>query len=356
MHEVTPDRKRQSRHEILSVLRREIVAGQLQPGAQLPTRTELESRFHASRHTVQRAIDHLRRAGFVRVNGRQASYVSDRPPHLYRFALIFKSMPQHERWNSFFAGLERAATGYSGATGDSRFITVHHGVEDHLDNREMAQLRRDVQTRSLAGLFFPEHPFVTELARSELGTAPVIACAAIMEPRAGDSMGTVYLESMWELAFAELAATGCRRVALLVAPIDTKPLLAGASRYGLTIRPEWVHRVCLDHPACAREVTHLLLAGRPGERPDGLFVADDNLVPYAQAGILDAGVRVPDELRVIAHSNFPWATPSALPAVRLGYDVREVLAAGVAELASQQAGRPPGARRIGPRFERDVPP
>jgi DNA-binding LacI/PurR family transcriptional regulator len=76
-----------------------------------------------------------------------------------------------------------------------------------------------------------------------------------------------------------------------------------------------------------------------GERPDGLIVADDNLVEHASAGIVDAMVRVPDDLEMVAHCNFPWPTPSVVKARRLGYDAREVVDACIRLLDRQREHR-----------------
>lgn len=51
---------------------------------------------------------------------------------------------------------------------------------------------------------------------------------------------------------------------------------------------------------------------------------DDNLVPDATAGLVAAGVRVPDDLEVVAHANFPYVTPSAVLAKRFGYDIHRI--------------------------------
>ena len=61
------------------------------------------------------------------------------------------------------------------------------------------------------------------------------------------------------------------------------------------------------------------------DRPDALIITDDNLVPEATAGLAAAGVRAPQDLTIVAHTNFPLQTVSALPAERLGFDVRRVL-------------------------------
>ena len=57
-----------------------------------------------------------------------------------------------------------------------------------------------------------------------------------------------------------------------------------------------------------------MLHGPAHDRPDALVITDDNLVPAATAGVLAAGRRVPADLEVVAHANFPHVTPSAVPA------------------------------------------
>ena len=94
---------------------------------------------------VQRAIDPLRREGFV-------------------------SSP-HVDGGRFFHALVHEAARYTGA--EPRRITVHYGVEDHSDNPAMELLGATVRAHTLAGLIFPEHPGTTRLGCSVLGTMRV---------------------------------------------------------------------------------------------------------------------------------------------------------------------------------------
>ncbi len=105
----------------------------------------------------------------------------------------------------------------------------------------------------------------------------------------------------------------------------------------------------------ARQVVMALMHTAPFARPDGLIITDDNLVEHATDGLLAAGIRVPDELTVIAHTNFPWPTPSHVPAIRLGFDVRDVLAACLDCIDRQRRGETPAAATHVPLvFESDV--
>ena len=106
-------------------------------------------------------------------------------------------------------------------------------------------------------------------------------------------------------------------------------------------------------PESARNAMHLLMHADQKERPDGLIITDDNLVEAATAGLLDAGVSVPQDLTVVAHCNFPWPTPSHVPARRLGYDVRQILSACLSDIDRQRNGGKPKSISIPAVWEED---
>jgi DNA-binding LacI/PurR family transcriptional regulator len=104
----------------------------------------------------------------------------------------------------------------------------------------------------------------------------------------------------------------------------------------------------------ARALAHLMVRRAQSDAPDGLVIADDNLLEYATAGIVDAGVRVPADLEVVAHCNFPWPTPSSLPVRRLGYDVRELLQDCLMSIDEQRQGLAAVERTVQVKFEDEL--
>jgi DNA-binding LacI/PurR family transcriptional regulator len=159
-----------------------------------------------------------------------------------------------------------------------------------------------------------------------------------------------------EKAFDHLASRGRRRIALILAPglmgEFEEHCRSAAAQRGLQIPPHLLQIVHQSCPVTARNLLHLLMRGRPEERPDGLFITDDNLVEEASAGIVAAGVRVPEELEIVAHCNFPWPTFSDLPMRRLGYDAREILQLAFAHLDGQREKKDlPRTTPIPARFE-----
>ena len=59
------------------------------------------------------------------------------------------------------------------------------------------------------------------------------------------------------------------------------------------------------------------------DKPDALLIADDNLYRGAAAAILELGIRVPQDLLVVTHSNRGSGMLYPVPAARLEFDPAE---------------------------------
>src|SRR5262249_2560351 len=142
---------------------------------------------------------------------------------------------------------------------------------------------------------------------------------------------------------------GRRRIAVLTNPGGARPynsefLPVALAQRGMSTRPYWIVPLSHAAPEGARVVTQLLMRGGPDstpdapDRPDGLIVHNDHLVEEATAGLLVTGVRVPQDLDVVAYSNFPWPAPSHVPVKRLGFSIRDVLRTGIDMIERQRRG------------------
>ena len=74
--------------QIVDDLRRRIISGEFAPGSLVPSLTQMEKTYSASRKTVQSAMHHLRDDGFVFIRSGKGRYVSERPPHLCRYGIV----------------------------------------------------------------------------------------------------------------------------------------------------------------------------------------------------------------------------------------------------------------------------
>lgn len=321
---------------ILQTLRSRILGGEFGPGCILPSRESLQSTYQASRATIQQVFDELRVDGFVSTNGRGGTAVVARPPHLHRIAVVFSSARSY--WSRFLTVLDSEA--HAMARRGERDLVVHLGVDAGPDSAAYRQLLAEVQAQRLAGIIFTALP--TQFVNSPLWTtdiAKVVIQIGPGQPGAPHVYPDRY--SFVQRAVARLAAAGCRRVAALV--VENYPVEGLRREFaaaGMAGDPHLIQAVPLSDPAWAEPLVQLLFKADQREPPDGLIICDDNLVESACAGLIAAHIRVPDAVQVVAHGNFPWPAPSALPVYRLGFDGREVLNACLVQIDRQRAGQP----------------
>lgn len=342
---------------IVERVRSEIISGRLRPGDRLPPRSEVARRFSTTSVTVQRAFARLVESGFVTVRGPKGTFVSERPPHAYRYVLAFPLGPGDPGWVRFWTVLAEVAREASSA--GPRTFVVACDVNKGADSAEFRALLEDVRERRLAGIVFATNPFLVR--GTPLLEATWLPRVAIMPPPAPEGVIALDLDhgAFLDRALDALAERKRTRVAFITVPgvsADRFDALAGRlSSRAMAARKEWVQVAPQSDPAWAENLARLMFRGAPKERPDGLVITDDNLVEHASRGIVEAGVRVPDELDVIAHCNFPAPAPSVLPVRRLGYDIRALLRACVELLERKRRGEAVADSVVKPVFESELP-
>ncbi len=105
-------------------------------------------------------------------------------------------------------------------------------------------------------------------------------------------------------------------------------------------------------PVGCERITELLF-GRE-DRPDAVFVTDDNLVTPLLAGLKRAKVRLRRDVFVLAHCNWPRPIGVSEGVEHIGFDVREVLVKGKECIDAQRAGDKSPNRVVPPRFLSEV--
>jgi DNA-binding LacI/PurR family transcriptional regulator len=99
-----------------------------------------------------------------------------------------------------------------------------------------------------------------------------------------------------------------------------------------------------------------LLKPFEGVRPDGLVITDDHLVKPVVDVVRALGIRVPQDLAIVSHWNYPLPYQSDVPIRLLGFDARERLALGLAAMQSlgKSQNAPPLHSTVLPRFADEV--
>lgn len=302
----------------------------------MPTRAAIETHFSAGPATVQRALDSLARDGFIESRGCKGTFVKREPPHLTRYGLVFPEV--EPKRNRFWYSLHNEALKVMDAL-EGRSLAVYLGVDLHRDTPDYQRLMHDLERHRLAGLIFATVPFA--LRNTPMLDQPGIARVAYAS---STSMGfpnvTAVPEAFERKASEYLAQRGRRRVAIISAPLRSVSdhWAHNLQKVGLETRPFWLQRVNLHSPFCAGDVVRLLMECR--ELPDALIITDDNLVEDATLALKESGVKVPEDLEVVVHCNFPYPPANHVPVKRLGFDSRQVLLACIESIDRQVKGEP----------------
>lgn len=341
---------------ILSTLRHQIIDGHWLPGQQIAPRRELELSFGVSPTTLQRAMDHLIRDGFLSPVTGVGTFVAERLPFLSHYGLVFPHPTSTQPWNRFWVALKNEAERIDQSGG--RNVPVYYGDEGRADAKEYQRLLRHIRDHRLAGLIFVSPSSIYR--GTPLLDTPGLPRVAISRV-ADEAVPRIGTQSLAEKALDYLLSRDRRRVALVTSSRMTvdagvmQPWLEGVAKRRMIMHPCWVNGLDIDIPQTAQSQVHLLMRDGQAERPDALVIGDDNLVEYATAGLIDAGVKVPEDVEVVAHCNFPWPTPSVLPVKRLGYDARECLRACIDAIDQQRQGKPvPSLIEVPARFEEEI--
>ncbi|HWZ90477.1 MAG TPA: GntR family transcriptional regulator [Polyangiaceae bacterium] len=326
--------------QILQTLRERILSGRWSTGTRLPTYDELTQEFQVARPTISRLLQSLREEGLITFRASPGAFVAERFPHHNRYYWATSEQPGSREWTSFLATfLDLIEHGTSGVPGE---VVPLVGVDGRSNNPAYRLVCDVMKTGAAAGLLLVNSATVYQLPVLEAEGPPRVAiCAAL--PHA----------SLVSLAFDELIERACARLLekgqrIAVVSPHTETLLAAEKCLLAKGLPKNRMRVLHVAPVGCERLTELLF-DRP-DRPDTVFVADDNLIEPLLLGLKRARVTVPSDVSVLAHCNWPRPIGLREGIEHIGFDVREIFSAAKACLDAQHGGEPSPVRVVPARF------
>jgi DNA-binding LacI/PurR family transcriptional regulator len=233
----------------------------------------LEEEYGVSRVTVQRIFDRLREDGFLETRVGHGTRVVDYPPHRFRYGLVLPAAPGTYQWTRYYESLKRAAPEVMQGEAGRRAV-FYEGVNQPSLSAPYESLEYDVLHQRCAGLLFPMPP--AALAHSPVLDHPGLPRVVAGMPTPWLGCSTIHLDSelFLQTALSRLRDHGCRRVGMVVAaapglaePQVWNRLQQWAGSFGLQTRREWVQGGDVHTPAWTVNMTRLLLAAPPDERP-----------------------------------------------------------------------------------------
>ena len=202
-------------------------------------------------------------------------------------------------------------------------------------------LSADIAAHCLRGVIFGDAPqALSHTPLLEHPQVPVVVPSTFVCPRALH-VGQSFEDGFGPRAMAWARAEGFRRVGVLTvfgpAPERWRDM---AERAGLQTQPAWIQGVDRFDRSWLRHGLEVVVGAASRERPEVLVLTDDHLVDPAVEELQRMKIRVPEDLVVIAHWNFPLPYTGALPVRLLGPDMREFLRLAIQRVDEHLRGKP----------------
>jgi len=318
----TPEKRR----GILRAITGKIVSGEWPLGQKIPNRISIEKTFNASSVTVQRAMEILTADGFLEPRGRSGTFVSETPPFLHNYGIVFYGQPK-KNWSAF---LESVASEAGKLKLDSRIkLKFYHDINGDPRAKDYGRLINDIRAHRLAGIFFTTNPY--QVAGTPITDEGDLPRTVITNSKGGGKFTNIVLDghSVVEMGLGYLVGRGCRKIGLFASAQQAREFVPVFKKFvsgkHCEFRDEWIQSANTNSAWSAVNVVRLMMKLDRKDRPDGIYIADDNLTAHVIEGLESSGVNIPDDIVVSSHSNFP-ATFRHPESIKLfGFNIRNVL-------------------------------
>lgn len=322
--------------EVASLIRDKIRSGEWQAGFKLPVRTELISLLNSNNYTIQNAIKQLEEEGYLTVGARKSgTRVSESPPHSSSYYLIFPEEVNH--WGYFWKALAEEAQKKSDTSCQIKCV---HRI-NHLNSiNDVQKMIANVQNKSVAGLIFTSS--ADEFINTPLLDTPGIPRVAISYPNRLPGIPKIKLglEDFIDQAVAHLVAQGRKKLAILSPDTNIANRFIKASKtHRLQVNNAWIQFPRLGLKESSRNTVEMILSPIHTHRPDGLIIADDNLIEGAVEWLSNSKLSFPDDLSIVTLNNFPHTVPCNIPTTRFGFNIPSLLEMLISRLQDVSKGK-----------------
>jgi DNA-binding LacI/PurR family transcriptional regulator/DNA-binding transcriptional regulator YhcF (GntR family) len=309
---------KQSLHEkVADDLRRDVLA--THPGMKLESEARLATQFGVSVMTLRQALSVLAHEGLIERRQGSGTYVVDTRAkrHVAIFSLASEALPD----SSFQLRVENLLGLVFQQRGNRFRFYVWMDTKEGLVCPDL--IEEASQNRISGGVFVSMHsePAMPILLKKRI---PYVTTGTSDPPCVAIDQAQIVRDGT-----QHLLDRGCRRIALMqwsggqINP-STNPTFASAlAERGLKPDPQWMRlSVPPNVPGAGWEQFRKIWDAKK-EKPDGLLVTDDVLFRDVALGMLERGIRVPDQLQIVAQTNKGSGITYPFPVTALEIDPRE---------------------------------
>lgn len=324
--------------QVLDTLRGEILSGQHLPGAKLPSEIDLVKRFGASRITIGRAVKELRDLGLIERRAGSGTYVREIRLSGLTFGLLIPNLGDSDILQPICSGMAD--------TGGEHALLWGKAPEEATAGERALTLCKQYVERRVSGVFFAPLEFTDEdeavnrriVAMLEKERIPIVLLDRCYLPYPGRSrhdLVGIDNRRAGHLATEHLLNLGCRRLAFLSHLHAASTVGARIAGHGEAL---FRHGVDFDSDLLGNFDTSDL--GKVREfvqthKPEGIVCSNDRVAANVMRALLDTGMRVPEDMRIVGIDDMSYASLLPVPLTTVHQPSREIGMAAMETMISR---------------------
>jgi len=316
MPEVDLPKHRQVFDSLLGAIR----SSAYKTGDRLPSEAELGKTFHASRITIAKAVNELQRLGLVSRRAGAGTYVLPQKQTAgYVFGLLIPDLGRTEIFEPICHGMMR-----SPLSSAHSLLWGHAMGPAEQQEEEAEQLCSHYIAQKVSGVFFAPLEFTAEkdtfnrkiasaLDRAGIPIVLLDRCIATYPDRSGYDLVGIDNRSTGFRVTLHLLRLGSKRIAFVAKPLSAPSVEARIAGYrealyssGISLRE---NLVCFGDPEDRSFIQSLLRQ----HKPDAIVCANDLTAAKVMQGVLEAGVRIPEDIRMVGIDDVKYASMLPVP-------------------------------------------
>jgi DNA-binding LacI/PurR family transcriptional regulator len=297
-----------------------IRTGSFQAGERLPSEAELGERYNTSRITVAKALKELQLQGLVsRRAGSGTHVLAPAVSSGHVFGLLIPDLGRTEIFEPICHGMMQ-----SPLSKPHSLLWGHSMGEASQQEKEAEHLCHKYVAKKVSGVFFapleytPEKDAVNKRIVSALDRAGIQVvlldrCYAPYSMRSKYDLVGIDNRRAGFLITQHLLLHGVKRVAFIAKPLSASTVLARIAgyrealfAYGIPVQQNLVCRGDPDNPDFIRRVLKDC-------RPDAIVCANDFTAARMMAGLMNHGICVPDEIRIVGIDDVKYSSLLPVP-------------------------------------------
>jgi GntR family transcriptional regulator, arabinose operon transcriptional repressor len=334
-----PEKRVTKHRRIFDYLRTSIQSGQFKPGDRIPSEIELGGMFGTSRITAAKAVLDLQRMGLVARRPGAGTHVLAHARAAGRtFGLLIPELGLTEIFEPICHGMISSSTDRADA-----LLWGHASSSARESAKEAEHMLESFLVQKVAGVFFAplelfgekdavNRRIVMLLERAHIPTVLLDRCYLPYPERSKYDLVGVDNRRAGYVAAAHLLHLGARRLAFMGAvhsanTVDARITGFHEAMRAFGITPDWkpVWRGDPQDESFVREMLDAV-------RPDGVVCANDITAARLMQALLNHGVRIPDELRVVGMDDVKYASLLPVPLTTIHQDCAGIGAVAMATM------------------------